>query len=584
MPPSLTTSLDSQTQPNWAVGTRDRVAEAKLSKELGIEPLVAAVLVQRGLSDPEAANAFLNPSIDQLADPATLPDYGLARDAILGARERGELIYVHGDYDVDGVTSAAIFHRFLGCIGCKVHTHVPHRMKEGYGIHEGAVDEAVALGAKLFLTCDCGIAAHDQVDQARAANLSVVVTDHHAIAGELPNADAVVNPHRTDSAYGFSDLSGAGVAFRLCDGLNRELGQTANGYYRAFLDLAALGTIADVMPLVGENRVIAKFGLEQLRQTKKVGLLSLMREANVGQDPARPLLSRHVGWQLGPRLNAVGRIEDAAVALRLLIEQDPAAADELARQLERVNLERRSKTQEIVEEAEEMVLANGYDKKSLIMVANAGWHAGIVGIVAGRLVDKFHRPVFVLTINTESGTCKGSARSIPKFHLAEAIWAHPGLVAGGGHAMAAGCSFPAERLEEVRTAFESYADERLTPEDLRPTISADMEVTWDEVTMRAAEGLNMLEPFGCGNPEPTFVASTVALSQIRPTRNPAHVRLVLRQNAGAPFSGIAFGIGEELSELGAGAEVDLLFKPDINDYKGLRELQWQVKGFRAASR
>jgi single-stranded-DNA-specific exonuclease len=410
--------------------------------------------------------------------------------------------------------------------------------------------------------------------------MKVVVTDHHAIAGELPGADAVVNPHRTDSEYPFSELSGAGVAFRLCEGLTRELGFPVSGYQRAFLDLASLGTIADVMPLLGENRVIAKFGLDRLQDTQKVGIQALMREAGVGQDPMRPVTSRDVGWQLGPRLNAVGRIEDAAAALQLLIEQDQVAATLLAKELERINFDRRSQTEATAEEAEEIILTNGLHERRVIVVAKEGWHPGIVGIVASRLVQKFNRPCFVMTVDAAAANYKGSARSITKFHLAEAIWAHPELMQGGGHAMAAGCHFPVDRLEEVREALDAFASTRLSPEDLRPAIFADMEAEWNEVTISAAEGLLALEPFGCANPEPLFVAKSVSLCQIRPTKSPQHVRLVLRQNEGAAFSGIAFGIGESLTEAGAGSVVDLLFRPEVNEFRGMRELQWKVRHFR----
>jgi len=566
--------------PRWVVGERDRPAEERLCKELGIQRLVAALLVQRGYGDPAAAQAFLFPSLDDLHPPHLLPDYTPASQAILGALERKEQIYVHGDYDVDGVSSAAMFHRFLSKRGAKVHTHVPHRMTEGYGIHLDAVEAAVKLDAKLFLTCDCGIAAHEQVAKAREAGMKVVITDHHAIGDRIPEADAVVNPHRTDSAYPYPDLCGAGVAFKLCQGLAHQMGLPIDGFQKAYLDLAALGTIADVMPLTGENRIIAKHGLQRLRETKKPGLVALMRHAQVGQDPGKPLQAYHVGWQLGPRLNAVGRLEAAETALQLLIEEDAHKCDQLAHRLEQVNQTRKIQTMEIVRQAEEAVVEQGLDKRNVIVITGDGWHPGIVGIVAGRLVQRFRRPTFVLSVNPETGICKGSARSIPKFHLAEAIWAFPQLLSGGGHAMAAGCSFDFARLEEVRTALDGYAGERLTEEDFRATVSIDLELSGDEVTMASAEGLADMEPFGMGNPEPSFFARSVALCQVKPTSNPKHVRLVLKQEPRPPVPGIAFGIGELFTEIGSGAVVDLVFRPDINEFRGTRELQWTVSGFR----
>jgi single-stranded-DNA-specific exonuclease len=565
--------------PRWIVGPRDRAAEAALQNALGLPSLVTAVLAQRGLTDPEAAHHFLNPSLDDLHDPSGLPDYVVARDAIFAAKERGDLIFIHGDYDVDGVTSAAILYRFLSRIGCKVHVHVPHRMKEGYGIHLRAVEEAKTMGAKLFLTCDCGISAMDQVAAAREAGMTVVVTDHHTVGHELPNAHAIVNPHRSDSEYPFAELSGAGVAFKLCAGLTRDLGHPVHAYYRGFLDLAALGTIADVMPLVGENRIIARFGLERLADTKKVGIQSLMRAAQVTLRPGQPLRASDVGWRLGPRLNAAGRIDDAALALKLLLSAEAEEADAIAEEIEAVNVARKAEQSRVMEEAAARAESDGAHRRNVLVVAGEGWHSGIVGIVAGRLAERYRRPTFVLTVNPETGMAKGSARSIPNFNLADAIRAFPHLMDGGGHAMAAGCAFPAERLADVIDALDGYAGERLTPEDFRPTLQADLELEPEEVTFGAVESLSMMEPFGCENPEPSFVARKMPLSMARPTRNPAHAQVTFRRKGGMAIPGIAFGIGESLCAQPGGCELDVLFAPMVSEYRGMRELKWQVKAF-----
>ena len=568
----------------WNVSTRDRDAEAILERELGIPSLLAAILAQRGYTAPERAYEFLNPSLDQLHPPTLLPDYHAAQDAILGARDRKELIYVHGDYDVDGVTSAALLNRFLLAIGCNVKTHVPHRMKEGYGIHKMAVEEAARDGAKLFLTCDCGVSAHEQVQQANEAGMAVVVTDHHSIGNELPNAAAVVNPHREDSRYPFDELSGAGVVFKLCQGISEEIGHDTAKYHRAFLDLAALGTIADVMPLVGENRIIAKFGLERLADSRKPGLRALIQAANISVEVGKPLKASHVGFQLGPRLNAAGRIDDAAIALNLLLENDPMAAEALARQIENVNTARRVEQQKAVEEAVDLVMSNGLQNRNVIIVAKEGWHAGIVGIVAGRLVEQFCRPTFVLTIDSATGTAKGSARTIPGFNLADAIRSQPDLMSGGGHAMAAGCSLKAEDIPAALDALDAYAGERLTPEDFVPSIRVDMEVGPEEVSMLAAESLSKLEPFGFANPEPVLLAKGIKVAQILPTKNPMHVRLVLQSRSGVTMSGIAFGIGERITQSGAGTDTDLLFQASVDEWKGARSLKWQVKDFAQSSK
>lgn len=571
----------SDSAQRWIVTPRNLAAEERLQKELGLPTLIAALLAQRGIVDPEQAHKFLNPSLDDLHDPSLLPDYEAAKNAILGARERGELIFVHGDYDVDGVTSAAILSRFLNKIGCKVHTHVPHRMKEGYGINLSAVEDAKQRGAKLFLTCDCGIGAHEQVAMAREAGMTVVVTDHHLAGEELPDAQALVNPHRADSKYPFGDLCGAGVVFKLCAGITRDLGFPVQAFYRAYLDLATLGTIADVMPLVGENRIIARHGLALLPETKKAGIQALMREAKIAIEPGKSLRSYHIGFLLGPRLNAAGRLDDSAMSLKLLLENDPGVAEEIAHQLEDVNTARKAEQQRIIDEASDAVISQGLQEKNVIVVCGENWHSGVVGIVAGRLVESFRRPCFVMAVDPATGVAKGSARSIPNFHLAKAIWAFPELfLSGGGHALAAGCSFNMEKYPQVLDALDKFAGERLTPEDFLPTLVADLEIDSSDVTIAACEKLADLEPFGLANPEPTFLARNVTLSQVKPTRNPAHAQLLLRQPNGLTNSGIAFNIGEQLYEMGAGSEVDMMFQPSVDEWRGNRNLKWQVKAVR----
>jgi single-stranded-DNA-specific exonuclease len=412
--------------------------------------------------------------------------------------------------------------------------------------------------------------------------MSVVVTDHHQIPEAIPEAQAVINPHRPDSRYPERELSGAGVVFRLCEGITKELNHNVDSYRRAFLDLACLGTIADVMPLVGENRIIAKFGLQCLQETKKAGLKALMREAKVGQDPGKPLNSYNVGWHLGPRLNAAGRIEDAANALKLLIERDDAVATQLAQALEVINTERRTQTQLAVEEATTIVIENRLHEQKVIVVSNPSWHGGIVGIVAGRLVERFCRPALVVTVDEATGACKGSARSIPNYHLADAIWAFPNLMTGGGHAMAAGCSFQQKDLDAVRTALNEYARDRLHPDDLVPKVGADLEVESRELDDETVEELSLLEPFGCENQAPQFCAKSVDIAALMPTKNPSHVRLRLKHRH-QTISAIAFGLGERLAEVPVNAKLDFIFSAEINEFRGERNMQWQVKEFRPSA-
>ncbi len=558
----------------WVIAERIAEAEETLQRELGIPRVVAALLTQRGICEPAEAHKFLYPSWDDLHDARTLPDYDAARDEILGAKERGDLIFVHGDYDVDGVTSASILHRFLSRVGAKVETHVPHRTKEGYGINISAVEKAREAGAKLFLTCDCGISAHDRVEAAREAGMRVVVTDHHTVGDTIPEAHAVVNPHRKDSLYPFPELSGAGVVFKLCDGLAGDLDMPQDKYRQAFADLAALGTIADVMPLRDENRIIAKFGLKRLAETNKVGIQAL--KANSGLDGAISVYD--VGYKLGPRINAVGRIDDAGLALRLLLESDYSKAKEIADEIETHNLDRRDAQQRMVDEAVQMVEDRGLHERYVIVVASTEWHAGIVGLVAGRLVERYHRPTFCLIIDEERGICKGSARSIPTFSLIDAIRAFPGLIDGGGHLMAAGCSFMRSELDRVADLLDGYARERLTPDDLVISMQADLEVDPDELDMSTMEALELLQPFGEGNPEPSFVCRGMNLVGIKPTRNPAHVNLTFHTTRKNAVPVVAFNLAEKFQNEMPGSAMDLFFQPKIDSFNG-RRVKWHLKDF-----
>lgn len=564
--------------PKWILPERNFAAEVILQKELGLHQVVAALLAQRGITDPVQAERFLNPSLDHLHDPKLLPDYAQASHEILGAKERGELIYVHGDYDVDGVTSAAILHRFLTSIGANVETHVPHRMKEGYGIHHSAVEVAREKGAKVFLTCDCGISAYDRIEAAREAGMRVVVTDHHTVGSELPNAHAIVNPHRHDSKYPFAELSGAGVVFKLCAGLASDLGLPLDKYYRAFLDLAALGTVADVMPLQDENRIIAKFGLERLGDTNKVGLQALKEVAGV----KLPLRAMDIGFKLGPRINAVGRLDDAGLALRLLLEKDPEIAKGLALEIDQFNLDRKEAQHKMIEEAVAIVESQALHEKYVITVAHPEWHSGIVGLVAGKLVERYNRPTFCFILDDAQGIYKGSARSIPGFNVYDAIQAHPNLMEGGGHAMAAGCSFRAEDFQKVATALDEYARSVLTLEDLVVSHYADLEVDASSVSFEMLDQLQQLEPFGNSNPEPILICRGINLLGINPTKNPAHVQLKLGSSQPGFIQAIAFNMGPRFAESRPGNAMDFLFQPQIDEYNGRRSVKWNIKDFAEA--
>lgn len=556
---------------------RDEAAEQRLQRELGIPAMVAAVLSSRGLTDLEEAHRFLFPSLEELGDPRKLPDYEAAEKVILGARERKELIFIHGDYDTDGVTSAALLKRYLETIGCVVHAHVPHRMKEGYGIHMDAVYRAKEMGASVFLTCDCGISAHEQVAAAQEAGMTVVVTDHHTVPPDLPEATALVNPHRADSEYPFRDLSGVGVAFRFAEGLTRTLGMPVDKYRRAFLDLTVLGTIADVMPLVGENRVIARHGLVHLAQTRKEGLIALIQEANLAERAATgSFQSGDVGFGLGPRLNATGRIDDAERALRLLISKDPLECKKLAQEIESLNRQRKEQQDEAIRHAMEMIDQLPMEDVYVIVVGHSSWHPGIIGLVAGKVREKYNRPAFVMSYNMETQEAKGSARSIPGFNLAECLRAFPDLVQGGGHAMAAGFGAPLKNVDAVKRAFNRYARERLSAEDFVPVVEVSALLPGSDISFDSVEKLEMLAPFGMANPTPVFATQGAIVNQIKKTRNENIVQLEVQLQRGGRFWGTTFTQAEAALAMNRGDEIGLVFRPEIEEYNGRRQLKLKL--------
>jgi single-stranded-DNA-specific exonuclease len=567
----------SATGKRWILPNVNLEAVEVLVRELGIHRLTAKVLVHRGIVTPAEAYKFLNPSLDDLGAPELLPDYENAVKVILEAKDSGELIFVHGDYDVDGVTSAAIFDRFLKKIGCQVYTHVPHRTKEGYGINMNLVHEAKGRGAKVFLTCDCGIGAHDQVEQALEHGMKVVVTDHHELKDTMPNAHAVVNPHRLDNRYPFAALSGAGVVFRLCEGIARELDSSSVGSFRKnYLDLAALGTIADVMPLVEDNRIIAKFGLERLSETKKRGIVALKEVSEI----TGKVSSYDVGFKLGPRLNAAGRIDDAALALQLLLSEDDEGAMRLALELDKHNTDRRAVQEQMIDEAIAIVEAMP-SLPNALLIFNEHWHAGVVGIVAGKLKEKFNRPAFVGCIEPESGKGKASGRSIPGLNLAAMIQNYPLIVNGGGHAMAAGISFELENFDTISKAFNQYVAQFLKTEDFIPAVELTADVETIEISFELIEELEKLQPFGMANPKPLFFAGQVTLAALRSMGDGTHANLTLTPSSQKNLRGVAFGLYEKFSAIGQGTKADLVFEPQINEFQGNRTVQWKVADVRS---
>jgi single-stranded-DNA-specific exonuclease len=558
----------------WRVRATDEAKATQLASELNISPVLARVLVARGYTDPEAAYRFLNPALHDLSDPKRLPDIEPAVRRLAQAVERKEPVLVYGDYDVDGVTATALWVTTLRKLGVPAEPYIPHREQEGYDLHPNAIAAAQRIGAQLVLTCDCGIRAHHAVDALNAAGLEVVITDHHEPSDRLPNALAVVNPKRADSQYPFRELSGVGVSFRVAEALLKERRLARNGFYDTMLDLVALGTVADVMPLVGENRILVKLGLEQLHRTKRVGLQALKQVAGVKGKPT----ARDIGFGLAPRMNAAGRLEDATLALQLLLTDDPIAAREIAETLNDHNRTRQQLQEAAVQEAIEQIERENLTRHRALVVQSSGWHHGVVGLVAGKLMNRYYRPVAAVTIDPESGVARGSMRSIPEFSLTALLTQmKPLCFKCGGHAAAGGFAVALEQLDALRMLITDFANAHLTDDDLIPTLDIDQEIAPREATVSLIRELAMLEPFGAGNERPLFLCRGVEVLGSRTSSDGKHLFLKVRGEGGVETAAVLWDGGDYPIE--PQTRVDLVFDLEEDTYYGYGTTRWVIKDF-----
>ncbi len=559
-------------------------AVARLARELNIPPLLARLLVLRGMEEPEAADRFLHPSLQHLHNPFLMADMEVAVERLRRAIEHQEKILIYGDYDVDGTMAVVVLLTALRSLGAKVETHIPHRMTDGYGMRVPVVERASAEGCTVVLSVDTGIREHAVIARARQLGIDCIVTDHHLPESHLPEACAILNPHRADCNYPNKNLSGVGVAFKLVQAL---LGSgISERLTQSYLKIVAIGTIADVVPLVGENRLIAHFGLAGLRRPAQAGLGSLLAVAGL---EGRPVTTGGVGFRLAPRINAAGRMESAREVIELFTTAEPGRAREIAERLDNLNRERQQVEEQTLGEI--VALTGGppekpgeptkNDRYSLVF-AREGWHRGVIGIVAQRVVDRYHRPVLVIAV--ENGVGHGSGRSITGFHLLNALDQAGDLFERyGGHAQAAGFSLPAARIAELERRLESHARAVLAPQDLEPVLRVDGEVNLMEVDWSLHEALRKLEPYGIGNPTPVLAAR--ALRLMEPPRVLKEKHLKLRLGQGRRFSdALGWGWAERGSALASGQEIDVAFTLDENVYQEMSSLQLIIKDFKGAER
>ena len=558
--------------PRWIVTAQaDPDATRSLASELRIPEPLAAILVQRGIASADLAKAFLRPELERLSDPLCLADMPVALDVLARTVRDQRPILVHGDYDVDGQCATAMLTRILRTAGATVHPFVPHRIRDGYDFGPAGLAEAQRINAGLIVTCDCGITAVDAVAAARAAGIDVIVTDHHLPGDRLPPANAVLDPRRPDCPSGEKHLCGTGVAFKLAQALVQVLGLSPNLPLH-FLDYVALATIADVVPLVGENRILVRYGLKKLADSRWVGLRALIETAGLG---GKPLRGAHVGFILAPRLNAAGRIGDANDGLRLLLTENPQEAGALARELETINARRQELDQLILDEAIELVDKTLDPADAAIVLGNATWHPGVIGIVASRLVERYGRPTFLVGWDEAGEFGRGSGRSIPGFDLHGAlhrVGAH--LEKYGGHTMAAGFTIRRDRFDAFRVAFLGVAGELLTPDDLAPSQRVDLELPLASVSADLERLMRHLEPCGAGNPAPVFgVRNARAVGARRVGTN--HLRFTL-DDGSAVLPAIGFRWADDVPQEWLGQPLDVAFRLERDDWQGRTTIQARV--------
>jgi len=558
----------------WLLPQLDPERVGALARALGIGPQAAGVLFARGFQDAGAARRFLCPSLDDLHDPLKLRSMDRALERLTRAIRNREQILIYGDYDVDGTTSVVLLKRAIEMAGGLADFHVPDRLRDGYGMRPEVVETAAGRGISLIISVDTGIRAAEVVGRARELSIDVIITDHHLPEAELPPALAVLNPNRPDCDYPEKNLCGVGVAFKLVQALLAGLDWPEARLRRvleSFLKLVAIGTVADVVPLTGENRIIVKHGLGGLRHVRNPGLRALLEVAGFsgGSVPT----ATQVAFRIAPRMNAAGRMATANDVIEMLLTADPDRARDLAEQLHALNTERQKTEAEIIETIlADCARAPVNEAQAALVFSAANWHRGVLGIVASRLVERFHRPVFVLSEDAESGYAQGSGRSIPHFHLLEALESMPELLAKfGGHYHAAGLTLAVADVETFRCRFQDYAAARLTPEDFLPELDIDGIITLREINEKTVAEISSLAPFGCGHPVPVFAALNVEVAGPPVVWKEKHLRVPLRQE-GRMLWLKAWNFAGRVAEFTPGARVDAAMVLEEDSYSAANGL------------
>ena len=555
----------------WMYSKFDNDKVKSVAEQNNISELLARILLNRSFEDKDTIDIFLHPKIDNLYDPFLMNDMQIAVDTIIESCNNHEKITIYGDYDVDGITSVAVLKMFFADMGVEAEHYLPSRLEEGYGLNNNALDKIAANGTKLLITVDCGISAYEEVEYAKSLGLKVIVTDHHECPEVLPNALAVVDAKRPDSTYPFNSLAGVGATFKLIQAISYRL-EFERKRYLKYIDIVALGTIADIVPLVDENRIIVNFGLILMKQTRNIGLQALMRVS--GYESGDSLNSTAVSFGLAPRINASGRMGKADLALELLLEKDIDKAYKIALELSETNKERQDVEKAIIDEALNIIERDKLYEKDIIVVYNKNWHHGVIGIVASKITELYYKPSILISI--EDGIGKGSGRSVEGFDLHEALSNCTELLLKfGGHEMAIGLSIAEENLEKFTEKVEQIAKEKGT-KDLQATVKVDAEISAQDISYQTLQEIELLKPFGEANPAPVFAYKNVKVEGVRLLSNEKHLKLTLKDGTNI-FDAIAFNMGNKKYSIKIGDKIDVLHSIELNKFNGVEKIQLNVK-------
>lgn len=552
----------------WECNKFDDETIEKFASENNVSKLLAKVLLNRGFREKEKVQKFLYPKLEELYDPFLMNDMDIAVQRIIEAYEAKEKVTIYGDYDVDGITSISVLKSFLTELGMDVEHYLPSRLEEGYGLNNEAVKKVAEQGTKLLITVDCGISAYNEVEYAKELGMEVIVTDHHECPEKLPRALAVLDPKREDSTYPFSSLAGVGVSFKLIQALSYKLNLDRKKYLK-YLDVVCLGTVADIVPLVDENRIIVTYGLILMRQTRKVGLQELIKASGYSK-----IDSTTISFGLAPRLNACGRMGKADLALELILTQDRAEAQNIALELNEINKERQEVEKKIISDAIEIIERDKLYENGVIVVGNENWHHGVIGIVASKITETYYKPSILICM--ENGKGKGSGRSIEGFDLHGALTECEDLLEKfGGHEMAIGLSIDESNILKLREKLCNIAIENKIDE-LQPVVKIDAEVNSDDISFETIKDLEKLEPFGEANPSPIFMYKNLKVDSVRALSNGKHLRLVLKDN-NFKYDAIAFNMGDKRLSIEIGNKVDIAHSLEINHFNNTDKIQFNLK-------